>query len=368
MIRHIHLENFKCFPSIDVDLGQLNVFAGANGAGKSTIIQALLLLFQSKHSGLLRAGKLQLNGSLVNLGTGRDVLFKRSESDQFQIAIAEDADDYFAMALVETGASLHTLPIIALRGNSPREPLDSRLLYLSADRLGPQRMYPMNLEASVGNSIGTRGEFAPLLYATSRDKEVQNRTLLLENDTGAVYPRLEAQFELWMARLFPGFHARTDLQDQIDAVMLGMNLHRQIGEPDYLRPSNVGFGVSIAFPLVLVGLLANRTDTLIVENPEAHLHPAAQSLIGEFFVRVAAGGAQVFVETHSDHVINGMRIASKNGLLDLDSFRFVAFSKTDEYGSHRVEQVSLLPNGEFDIHPESFFDQTDKDLRTLYGI
>ena len=53
----------------------------------------------------------------------------------------------------------------------------------------------------------------------------------------------------------------------------------------------------------------------MVENPEAHLHPSAQAAMGEFLAISAASGIQVILETHSDHVLNGIRRAVKKGLI-----------------------------------------------------
>jgi predicted ATPase len=226
----------------------------------------------------------------------------------------------------------------------------------------------MNLDDSSGNEVGRRGEFAPLLYGRTRTQQIANEKILLENSDKKRFTDLESQFGLWMCRLFPGFQARTENLDQLDSVILGLNLQRQIGEAEYFRPGNVGFGVSFALPVILAGLLSDRETTLIVENPEAHLHPSAQSLMGEFLTRTAAGGAQVFVETHSDHVVNGMRIALKNDVIMQPEIRFFAFSKTEEYGSHRIIPVALNESGDFALRPDSFFDQTDKDLKLIYGI
>jgi len=369
MIRRLSLRNFKCFTSVDVEFGRLNVLAGSNGTGKSTLVQALLVLFQSVQSGALKRNRLQLNGPLIALGTGRDVLYKRSDTDSFEIVVEGEITRLEATVSVPASSSQHVLDIVPGPGiDAGPNCFDGKVLYLSADRLGPQKSYPMNLDDSLGNEVGRRGEFAPLLYSRSRSKVVENGYLLLENAEKKQFADVESQFSLWMRRLFPGFEVRTDSLDQLDTVMLGLNLQRQIGEPEFLRPSNVGFGVSVAFPIVLVGLLADQITTLIVENPEAHLHPSAQSLVGEFLARTAAGGAQVFVETHSEHVVNGMRIAFRNQIIPRADLRFFAFSKTDEYGSQQVACVPLSDTGDFVSRPDSFFDQADKDLKLIYGI
>lgn len=365
MIRHLGLTNFKCFPQAEVELGNLNVFAGANGTGKSTFVQALLLLFQSLQSGHLQRGRLQLNGRHVDLGTGRDVLFKRSDADEFRIFLRDEAE---GRTVIAAATAERVLDTVVDPGDATLRCLGDRLLYLSADRLGPQKSYPMSMDDVSGNDLGRRGEYAPLLFNRSRSITVKNEQILLENSNKEKFPDLESQFTLWMCRLFPGFQLRTDNHDPSDSTVLGMNMQRQIGEPEFLRPSNVGFGVSIVLPVILGGLLAEPKTTYVVENPEAHLHPSGQSLVGEFLARVAAGGAQVFVETHSDHVVNGMRIALRNEVLSTADLRFFAFSKTEEYGGHRVARVQIDANGEFKGRPDSFFDQADKDLKIIYGL
>lgn len=368
MIDRLELHNFKCFVDSAIELGPLNVFAGANGTGKSTFLQALLVLFQSFQSGAVRRNRLQLNGSLIDLGTGRDVLYKRSETDRFSVVVGHAGERQSITATVAVSESLHTLSAVLEPLEAPPYFLERKLFYLSADRLGPQKAYPMNLDESVGNEVGRRGEFAPLLYSRSRKTEVRNEKLQLENEEKQRFTDLESQFRLWMRRLFPGFDLRADSLDQLDSVLLGMNLQKVLGEGEFLRPSNIGFGVSIVLPIILTGLLAGAGTTLIVENPEAHLHPSAQSLVGEFLARVAAGGAQVFVETHSEHVVNGARIAFTNGVLAAADLRFFAFSKTEQYGSHKVMAVALDETGDFVERPEFFFDQADKDLRLIYRL
>ncbi len=369
MIREIVLRNFKCFPSVSLPFANLNILAGANGTGKSSVIQALLVLFQSAQSGSIGRNRLQLNGPLIDLGTGRDVLYRLSEADQFEIDIASDKASLSILAKVQSSKIDHVLDIVIQEASKdPNLAMPTKLLYLCADRLGPQKGYPMSMEDVSGNEIGRRGEYAPLTYFLHREDAVQNSKLLLENDDKRTFATLETQFTLWMRRLFPGFSAMTEQVAALDAVTLGLALQGQYGAADHLRPTNVGFGVSVVFPVILCGLLADSSTTLVVENPEAHLHPSAQSLVGEFLARVASGGTQVFVETHSDHVINGIRLAHKNAVLSTKDLQFFAFARTDKFGSQRVDIVPLSENSEFKIHPDSFFDQYDKDLKLIYGI
>jgi predicted ATPase len=380
MINEIRLTNFKCFNQLELPVKSLTVLTGANGVGKSTVLQSILLLHQSSWLAPGRGGRLQLDGELVELGHGQDVLFKRSESDSFEITLlggtespwlegADEKSEPFFKATVEVTSDevRKNLPANVKSNSTIIDSLRRRISYLSADRLGPRTAYAIGRE-SARNQIGRCGEFAPMLFQRNRSRKIANSVVLLESAEKVKHPSVEVQLGLWMSRLFPGFEVKADLIDRIDAVTLGYSLHQQIGEPVLMRPINVGFGVSVAFPVILAGLLARRGTTLIVENPEAHLHPSAQSILGEFLARVSAGGVQVFVETHSEHIVNGIRIAVKNGVITPSDVAFCAFLRGVEFGSHRVELVGIDQSGEFDSQPNQFFDQADLDLKLIYGV
>ena len=73
MINNLTIRNFKCFENLNIELSNLNVFAGINSMGKSSVIQAILLLRQAYEMGTLTKG-LHLNGELTQIGTGHDSL------------------------------------------------------------------------------------------------------------------------------------------------------------------------------------------------------------------------------------------------------------------------------------------------------
>ena len=80
MLCEIRLTNFKCFENLQLTCPPLTLLCGLNGMGKSTVIQALLVLRQSFISGELRQGRLLLGGEFADLGTGNDVLFEDAEN------------------------------------------------------------------------------------------------------------------------------------------------------------------------------------------------------------------------------------------------------------------------------------------------
>jgi predicted ATPase len=104
---------------------------------------------------------------------------------------------------------------------------------------------------------------------------------------------------------------------------------------------------------------------VIVENPEAHLHPSAQSKLGRFLAKIANSGVQIILETHSDHIINGIRIAIKKGLIKNEEVIFNSFSKGKKLGENIVEKIFIDKEGKLDKWPKGFFDQYENDMMEL---
>jgi len=92
MIRSLQLRNFKCFKSQSIDFAPLTLLSGLNGMGKSSVLQALLLLRQSYERKLLPDTGLALNGDLVQIGTTTDAFFRyicRRRRNQFYRVIGQ---------------------------------------------------------------------------------------------------------------------------------------------------------------------------------------------------------------------------------------------------------------------------------------
>ncbi len=88
MIDAVELSNFKCFERASIALGSITLATGLNGSGKSSLIQSLLLLHQSQQQGLLRDGKLALNGELVQLGAGKDAFCEFADEEVMRLKLS----------------------------------------------------------------------------------------------------------------------------------------------------------------------------------------------------------------------------------------------------------------------------------------
>jgi predicted ATPase len=103
----------------------------------------------------------------------------------------------------------------------------------------------------------------------------------------------------------------------------------------------------------------------LIENPEAHLHPRGQARIAELLALAASCGIQVLIETHSDHVLNGIRLAVHDGKLSPEDVQLHFFQRRQSDGQSLVVSPHIDKNGRIDQWPEGFFDEWDKSLEAL---
>lgn len=212
--------------------------------------------------------------------------------------------------------------------------------------------------------VGLKGEFTPHVLAKFGYDPIPNPGLALPSDDGKTNHTLAHQTQLWMRHVSPNVAFNAEAIARADQVHLGVRVYGE--QTDYLRPTNMGFGICYTLPVIVAGLTAKPGTVLIIENPEAHLHPAGQSQIARFLARVAAAGVQVIIETHSDHVLNGIRIAVKTKTLKSDE-AVIQFIRRDwEMGSNRIDSLKIYKDGGIDRWPEKFFDQMEKDLEELF--
>lgn len=376
MLERLDLEHFKCFELLRLPLGHLTLLSGANASGKSSVLQALVLLHQTirEHEWSTR---LFLNGEELSLGTLADVVDKVTGRKQFSIGLVEGArnvnwtleGDREAMSAVisrvQVDGEEHLSPEylrFLLPENTRPESRDlafrlRRLTYLTAERVGPREIYPLIDPASIA-LVGPRGEFAVSVLHSGRDELVPEPLRL-----GGHPPTRMRQAEARMCEFFPGCSIEIVQVPQANGITLGL---RTSDATDYHRPVHVGFGLTQVFPIVVAALAAELGDFLLIENPEVHLHPAGQSLMGGFLAQVAAAGIQVLVETHSDHVLNGIRRAVKASVLAPESV-LLHFFRSRDGESEPVVSPTIDKTGNIDVWPSGFFDQFDRDMNYFAG-
>jgi len=381
MIKDIKLFNFKCFANQLIKMAPMTLLTGLNGMGKSSVIQALLLLRQSYLSGAFDRGHLETAGDLTDLGTASEVLFEGAAKDRIGISVTLNPDtggDFSFDVTPEHGyatavdMAAHTanfqkmitngIQSIIFADHGDEDALMGTFQYLHAERHGPRKFLPMSHIRSGVVELGARGEY--VLHALAL---YQDTIQIPPNDPRhlpAAGERLRDQLEAWLDMISPGVRLTVEPVPQADLVVGGFSFGEtgQLRSRDY-RATNVGFGLSYVLP-VLVALLAARPGGLvIIENPEAHMHPIGQTKLGELCARTAAAGVQVIIETHSDHVLDGARIAVRDGIIAPQDTVFHYFQRRQ--GRAEVLTPTIDAEGRHSEWPEGFFDQHRRNTARL---
>lgn len=207
--------------------------------------------------------------------------------------------------------------------------------------------------------VGIDGRFAGHWYHELADTEVSPERCFGVG-SGTTFRR---QVDAWLDRLAPGANANVQAVPVASMLALQFRLS-ETGE--WRRPANVGYGLTYAFPILVALLAALPGDVLVIDSPEAHLHPQAQSRMGHMLATFAAAGVQLLVETHSDHVLNGARLAVRDKVIKAEDLSLLFFAGASSEG-HGVTTPRIDRDGRIDEWPEGFFDQGDKDVSRLTG-
>jgi len=382
MIKKIEIKNFKSLSNIDIDCSSLNVFTGLNGMGKSSIIQALLALKQSYDKGSLQKEGLSLKGELTDIGLGKDALYQFASTDEIEIALSflddsdvnkkswtftyeanEESDEnkYSESDIIPYPADIH-LPTDLLRYSLFKM---DKFKYLNAERW-VKNVYEMGTQQIRNRSLGIHGEYTPhylIQYGQDNKENSVDSSLLYE---GTEVNTLDYQVSAWMNEISPGTKVKTVKIQGVNSVKLSYEFYNDRISTQEISPLNVGFGITYVLPVIVALLSAKPGDIIIIENPESHIHPKGQSTIGKLLARVANLGVQLFIETHSDHIINGIRVAIKQGIPSnlINLIFFVRGENLDEiystYNNPKIDQ-----DGRIDFWPKDFFDEWNNNLIEL---
>ncbi|OEC34955.1 Predicted ATPase [Pseudomonas cuatrocienegasensis] len=375
MLERIELHNFKSARNLPIRLASLTVLTGLNGSGKSSVLQALALLKQS-----LRLDEelqeLSLRGTLVNLGRSEDIRFENATDDEIGFTI--ETSQSWAKLVASATSGADTLKLHH-DGNLKDiiNALNTSFQFIQADRITPAVQYQQaSTPERAAGWLGCGGEYTV-------DFLLQNESMKVSS--GRLFPRdqptlsaellnqvaptegLLDQVSGWLQLLSPGVRPRAVAVELADAASLRFSYTGtsvDSGSREH-RPSNVGFGLTYCLPIIVACLAAPKDALLLLENPEAHLHPRGQSALGQLLARCAADGVQIVVETHSDHLLNGIRVATKRAEISNENVAVHFFSRDVESGESSISSPILHANGRFSDWPDGFFDEWSKALDEL---
>lgn len=400
MLTSLTLRNFKVFKQeTTFRFSKINLLTGINGRGKSSLLQAMLLFKQSEAN---LSPKLSLNGGYVQLGKFADVKnietsIKESINIEFEMEDAwsketvnffftEIENDSLAMRanrilykknLLMPGHSVSTSIYIkngrywAERNEEPPQELTAiyffcypdklyNLHYISADRLGPQNFYT-KAQSPFFSAIDKTGSNLATIASKRKHEPISAELCIAQNEWDGVKMQspthtLETQIGNWLGYITDTDNVSIAMDSTSNDYIITLKF---IFDGKEFKPANVGFGYSYILPIVISGLIAKQGEIFIIENPEAHLHPKAQSRLARFLARVAASGVQVFVESHSDHILNALRVEVKRGELKPEDVNVLYFSK------NKIVTPKIDEDGRIDLWEDGFFDEWDNNLMEL---
>ena len=127
----------------------------------------------------------------------------------------------------------------------------------------------------------------------------------------------------------------------------------------------MGVGASQILPVVVIYLLAEAGDLVLLEQPEIHLHPRPQQVLGDFLLGIAQTGRQLIVETHSEYLINRLRRRIVEQALEEESKLIRLLYAKRSRGATSFDELRPNNFALFDVWPEGFFDQSPRESEEI---
>lgn len=332
MIDSLYIKGLKSIDEQTFDLKPLTIVTGLNSTGKSTLMQSVLLVSKFCSDNGLRF--------LPDINTRFEILRnKYRKADTIEVRI--DGDGFKNRLTMQSESAEVSF--------APKEPgpvFERNFYYLSANRIGPENL------AAISNEkvCGLNGE---ALFGTyEKEKSKPLREALIKDDVSYT---LATQVNYWLRHILA---LPIELSTTEVNAMTADVRYKSDGIPD-IMPTELGAGVSYLAKILILCLRAEKGDLVMIENPEIHLHPAAQSRLGEFLAFIAASGVQVILETHCENLLNRVRYEVYAGRIPADD---VVIYYKESITTPFVE-IGIDADGRYTADfPEGFFDATLSEL------
>lgn len=231
--------------------------------------------------------------------------------------------------------------------------------------IGPSREEPQEEYRRVGKytSVGTHGEYTAEVIEALASQEITY--CIVEDSTESVeLVKRNGAFmdavKYWMCEKFK---LCADIYSKKMSDSYVVYIKNLMGVESSIR--HVGFGISQILPIIIEGLRLPIGETLVIEQPEVHLHPKLQSHLLDFMICMVKQGKKVIVETHSDHFITRLRRRIAEDLSNLLKDK-VALTFIETLHSDLVfRNISIDNMGGLEYFPEDFIEKPDVELRAI---
>lgn len=342
MINKIQISGFKSFDYAELELKNFTLLAGQNSMGKTTVIQSIFAMLQN--------GNNPFRGEYMNIG----------KPNELQNAIIGNREIRFYMQYDDCGQIKEKAKSISKNQTDVTGDFDDKInvIYCSADRIGVKDIYEKYLGEHI--SIGNNCEYI-FHYLNVHDEDQLDIEEDFIYDTKSKLT-FGGQVDYWLDKIM-GYRIKAREIEKTEFIQVLYSNEKMAFE---MRPKNVGTGVTYITEIVIAALACKAGDLLIIENPEIHLHPSGQAELVGFLAYLAQCGVQIIVETHSDHIYNGIRKNIYLDVIDNENVSIYFFAK-DEKGCSVPVRIPVSSEGKALAYSEGLFDQINKDLDVLLG-
>ena len=372
MIKKYFIHNFKNHADTSLDLSPVTLLTGMNGAGKSSVIQSMLLL-RDTYSNTHQLSFLFLKGDSFSVGRTADAVNYNCKEDKERLryGFVEDNDKTYGLTYRYTmdpeASSLNMEELSGdMEGLMSLPLFTDNFQYLSAFRNGPQEVYDsdknvVDMQRQLSNKMG-RGEMTIYYLSKFGDEHLSIDSLCYAPEKKHT---LRQQTGCWMNEISNGLQMQINQYGTRYEVRYGTEHKGK--KTIYHSATNTGYGISYILSVVVAILSAKPGALLLIENPEAHIHPSGQSALMRLIAKAAAAGVQVIIETHSDHIINGALVARKQHLMADDALEVYFFERDDD-GNAQPIHLEIGQNGMIQNAPDRFCGQMNADLKVLFDL
>lgn len=342
MIELLHIKGYKSIEEEELKITPLTILTGLNSAGKSTLIQSILIL-ASTYSVTSTSSIKELMKNYIEFNTNRN-RFSNAKEIYINAKYTNNTESKVIFSNEYFNKDDENNSFLDFEEN---------LFYISANRIGQEELasYDENIK------FGTNGKYVFGFFEQNKSQIINEALIIPDADSHT----LDSQVSYWLKYIL-------DINLRINTELIttsNVKVTFSTDGLDNISPFNLGAGNSYLAKIIIIALSCNPGNIFIIENPEIHLHPKAQAMLADFLNFIASKGIQIIVETHSEHFINKTRFSIfKKRINKDDVIIHYKPSAKDKFLSLMINQSGHFINkSEENIDfPSGFFDSTLNEL------